>query len=337
MDQLIGRKPLTRWFIVFLIGLLLLILWVQSQLASAYMPLPYNNDLFALSDSSALRVDNPIPELSQLFTANSEELAGSGGGGGDVPAASPEQPQTSNPAQPDRLIVRTGVLSLVVDDPRASRIAVEQLVAEMTGEGAFVVSSNEKASGGEQPPTVSILIRVPVGRFEEAMNRIAASAKDILVRSTAAQDVTEEYVDLQAQLISMETARDRLLEIMEEAKTTKDLLEIEQQLTDRNAEIDSIKARLQYLEQTASLSSIQIDFHPSVASQTVIPGWHPDDTARQAIERLIQRFQNTIDWWIIFGIADLPWLLFYAVLIFAVVRLGLRWWRRRSPPKPVAE
>ncbi len=344
MAPISKKKPLTRWQIVLLAIVVLAALWLASQFiptqSDTHLSAPSGN-YFTAPESAALPAINPLAALREFVAPDSfavvndnrealtiptaEAPSGSGGGEGDTTVT----PQT------ERLIVRAGVLTLVVDDPRSARIQVEAMIGEMAGDGAFVIASTEQASGNDKPPTVAMAVRVPVARFDETMNRIAELAKDVLIRSATAQDVTEEYVDLQAKVQSLEVARDRLLQIMAEAKTTKDLLEIEKQLTQRNAEIDSMKARLQYLEQTASLSSIQIEFRPSIASQTVIPGWHPDDTVRKSFERLVQRFQNTVDWWIAFAIADLPWLLLYGVIIVVAARFGLRWWRSRAPTKSV--
>ena len=60
--------------------------------------------------------------------------------------------------------------------------------------------------------------------------------------ATLIETVTEDYVDAQARLASMEAARDRLRQIMAEAKTTEDLLRAEQQLTQREADIERARA-----------------------------------------------------------------------------------------------
>lgn len=231
---------------------------------------------------------------------------------------------------PERLIIRNGSMTLVVDDTRAAQGEVERLVNEMAGEGAFIVSSNERSAGSDRPPQISMSIRVPATRFTETMDKLAALAVEVRGRNETAQDVTEEYVDLKARLESLAAARDRLRGIMEEAQTTEDLLRAEQQLTQRETEIEAFQGRAQYLEQAARLSSITIELQPSVLSQPVAVGWRPAETTRQALERLVERGQDFVDFLISFVIADLPWLLFFGVIIFIGVRAGLRWRARRA-------
>ena len=126
----------------------------------------------------------------------------------------------------ERLIIRSGDMSLVVADSRAVQQSVESLIAGMAGEGAFVVSSQEYASGDEASPGIQMTIRVPAARFDEVMDRLAGLAVRVTSRNETAEDVTEEYVDLEARLAAMEAARQRLLEIMGSADTTEDLLAV---------------------------------------------------------------------------------------------------------------
>src|SRR6185436_8157342 len=67
-----------------------------------------------------------------------------------IPSTAPGQPQ------PERLIIRNGSIILVVQDTHAAQQSVEQIVAELAGEGAFVVSSSERSSGDEQSPYINL-------------------------------------------------------------------------------------------------------------------------------------------------------------------------------------
>ncbi len=238
----------------------------------------------------------------------------------------------------DRLIIRNGSMTLIVNDTRAAQQEIEQLVNSMSGEGAFVVSASERGGSDDRPPDVDMYLRVPATRFDEVMDKLAAMAVEVTDRYESADDVTEEYVDLKARMESLETARKRLLEIMQNAATTEELLMAEQQLTQREAEIESIKGRMQYLEQSARLSSVSVYLRPYILGQPISTAWRPAETVRKSVERLVQRFENFGDWLIGFVIADLPWLIFYGVVVYAAVRFGQRWWRRRSrKAAPAAE
>jgi hypothetical protein len=247
----------------------------------------------------------------------------------EAPAAAEAPYTVVNLHQPvERLVIRDGSISMVVEDTRAAQQSIQHMVAEMAGEGAFVVSSEEQGGIEGGSPYITMAIRVPATRFDEVMDRLAKMAVDVRNRNESGQDVTEEYVDLQARLESLEAARQRLLKIMEDARTTDELLKAEGQLTQREAEIESIKGRVQYLTQSARLSSIQIELQPYILSQPVVGArWRPAETVRGAFEALVDSLRNFGDFLIFFIIAILPWLLLIGLVIYGAVRFVL--WRVR--------
>ncbi len=248
----------------------------------------------------------------------------------EAPAAAEEPYSVANLPQPvERLVIRDGSISMVVEDTRAAQQSIQHMVTEMAGEGAFVVSSEEQGGVEGSSPYITMSIRVPATRFDEAMDRLARLAVEVRNRTQSGQDVTEEYVDLQARLESMEAARQRLLEIMEDARTTDELLKAEGQLTQREAEIESIKGRVQYLTQSARLSSIHVELQPYILNQPVVGvRWRPAETVRGAFDTLVDSLRNFGDFLIFFGIAILPWLLLIGLVIYGVVRFVL--WRVRA-------
>jgi len=246
-----------------------------------------------------------------------------------APAPLPSEATRWGLSQPvERLIIRSGSVSMVVKDTRAAQQSVEEMVTEMSSEGAYVVSSEEYGGVEGGSPYVAMTIRVPATRFDEAMDRLADMAVEVTARNESGEDVTEEYVDLETRLESLEAARQRLLEIMQEARTTKDLLEAERQLTEREAEIESFKGRMQYLAQSARLAGIRIELQPYVLSQPVSARWRPAESARQAVETLVDSLRSLGDFLIFFVIAILPWVVVLGLLAYGIVRFVL--WRIRA-------
>jgi hypothetical protein len=232
---------------------------------------------------------------------------------------------------PQRVIIRDGYISLAVKDTRASSIAIEQMVKEMETEGAFIVTSQETSGTDDLMPEIRMTVRVPAERFDEVMDRLAALGVKVLDRNEAAEDVTEEYVDLQARMEAMETARERLKEIMSKAETVEELLSAEQQLTAREAEIESIQGRLEYLTQSAKMSKIEITLLPSVLNLPLGAQWQPGETVRKAYRGLVRSAQGALDLLIYFGIVGLPWLVILGLIAFGVRRLVRRY---RTKPTP---
>lgn len=227
---------------------------------------------------------------------------------------------TGNLAVVQRQIIRNGEINMAVEDTRQVRDAIEALVARLQDQGAYIITSVEN-SGYENNPYISMTIRVPIDQFDRVMDQLADMAVDVSYRNESAEDVTAQYFDLQNRLESMEAARNRLLDIMLKTETTEDLLFAEQQLTYREAEIESMKGQLKYLSESAALSRITIILEPHILSQPIDTSWKPSETVREATQNLVRSFENFVDFLIYFGIASLPWVVFYGLLIYFGVRL----------------
>ncbi|OGO31176.1 MAG: hypothetical protein A2Z29_03350 [Chloroflexi bacterium RBG_16_56_11] len=162
----------------------------------------------------------------------------------------------------DRMIIRSGYMTLVVEDVAASIDDITRLAGTYNG---FVVSSNSWKDGDRMMGNITI--RVEVQRFDEAIAALHALAVEVRSESTSGQDVTEEYVDLAARLRNLEAAEAQLLKLMEE-KTEKvtDILEVQRELVKTRGEIEQTKGRMQFLEQSASMSSLQVNLEQSKLS-----------------------------------------------------------------------
>jgi hypothetical protein len=230
----------------------------------------------------------------------------------------------------ERMIIRTGTIEMTVADMEQAKTTIEGMIAEMAGQGAFIISSNEQnnISGDRGIARINMSIRVPAERFDDTMDRLAELAVRVTGRNESGEDVTEEFFDLETRLESLEAARDRLLEIMVEANTTEDLLRAEEQLTRRETEIESIKGRLQFLSQSVALSSIHITLRPDQAAPAILDRWRPTETADQSFAFLMRSLRFLGDMVIFVLIVILPWLLILALVFFAVRAIIRR--RRRN-------
>lgn len=230
----------------------------------------------------------------------------------------------------DRLIIRNGEINMEVDDTRQTSEAIKAIVGGLSDGGAFVLSAKEYGSTVEGNPQINMTIRIPAEAFDNVMEQIAGMARNVLSRTESADDVTEEYYDLENRLDSLEAARQRLLDIMENADTTEDLLQAEQQLTQRETEIESLKGRMKYLSQSSQLSRITITLQPYKLSQPIDTSWKPLISMREALDDLIDGVKGFIDFLIYFIIAVAPWLALFGYVIWQVIK----YFRRRKAQNP---
>jgi hypothetical protein len=229
----------------------------------------------------------------------------------------------------ERLVIENADLAIVVEDPRARMSEISALANEF---GGYVVSSNlyqSFTSFGVEVPEATIVIRVPSARLDAALERIKEDVVDVQYENRSGQDVTNQYVDLQSRLRAKEAAEEKLLEIMEEATRAEDVLAIYLQVQSVQTEIEQLKGQIQYLEESAALSSISVRLIAEEGTQPIEIGpWKPEGAAREAIQDLIIFFQNFVDALIRFVLLTLPALILIAIPLFIVYLIGRAAYRR---------
>lgn len=187
----------------------------------------------------------------------------SGPGSAPSPAPAPAPPPAPRPEPievdleeslaTERMIVRTGDMSLVVADVS---IAIERIAGFAVSYDGYVVSSSSWREGDRL--VGNIAIRVDAKRFDDAIRALRHLAVEVIQESTSSKDVTEEYIDLEAKLSILEVTEVKLKQLMEEAKTVEESLDVNRELYRIQSEIEQTKGRMQYLEQTSSMSLIQV-------------------------------------------------------------------------------
>jgi len=158
----------------------------------------------------------------------------------------------------ERMIIRSGNVQLVVEDVA---LAIDQIADMADKYSGWVVSSNSWKDN--QRIYGNISIRVAAEYFETAIAELHALAVDVKSETTSGQDVTEEYVDLQAQLRTLQASEDQLLALMEKAGSVEEILAVQRELTNTRTKIEQIQGRMQYLEQSSATSLITVNLEES--------------------------------------------------------------------------
>ena len=220
------------------------------------------------------------------------------------------------PSTEERMIVRTGEMSLVVEAVTQACDEIAQLAARFDG---YVVSS--RISGEEEEMRGWISIRVPDEKFELALAELRNLAVRVKSESTSSQDVTEEYVDLESRLKNAEATEQQYLALLEKAEDVEDILRIYESLSRVRAEIEQIKGRMQYLERTSSMSLISVHLEPETTAKPLVRvGWSALEILKSAVRGLVTagQFLGTLAIWLIISVP-----------IWGTI-LGIILWRRRK-------
>ena len=246
--------------------------------------------------------------------------ADTGDEGGYAPSDVPVEP----------LIVRNAYLDLVVRDTEAALDEINNVVDDL---GGYVVQLSVSQYGGAKRGSVQL--RVPAEKLDEALDAFRGLATEVQSEDVSAQDVTDEYVDLQSRLRSKEATEAKLLEFLEEAEDTEAALSVYAQLERIQTDIEVFKGRMQYLEQSAAMSSVSISLTPDELAQPIeLGGWNLGAAWRDAVEGLDAVFRFLVeDLLIRFGIPAAAVLLVIALPIVGLIFLIRFIVRRRKARK----
>ncbi len=242
---------------------------------------------------------------------------------------------TGSTSAQDRLVIMNADLTVVVPDPQAKLQAISQMASNM---GGFVVSMNMYQTylqNGDKAPEGYISVRVPSGQLDAALTQIKSDAVEVRNENRTGQDVTQQYVDLQSQLNSLEAAESQLTLIMQQATKTEDVLAVFNQLESYRQQIDVIKGQMQYFEQASTFSLINVTLIAEVTIQPIeIGGWKPQGVARDAIQSLIKFWQGFVNFLINLVLLVLPILITIlgpiALVIWGIIALVRRNRRKKA-------
>jgi len=229
----------------------------------------------------------------------------------------------------ERLIIRDASLSLVVPDTEAALDEINDMVAELDG---YIVQSN--VDQYQEGMRASVQLRVPAESLDVALDRIRGLATEVRSENISGQDVTEEYVDRKSSLRHLERTEARLLEFLDEAEDTEAALDVYAQLREVQAEIEQVKGRIQFLEQSAAMATIRLDIVPDELAQPIqVGGWHPEGTLRNAFEGLVRVLQFLVDALIVIVVLIMPVLIAIAIPVVGLIALVRALVRRRRARK----
>ena len=202
----------------------------------------------------------------------------------------------------ERLVIKTGRLSLLVADVRRS---AEQITKFVESEGGFVLSADiHRIKPGSQQLRGTLSVKVPAKKFTRIFNRIKNFGLKVVGENISGRDVTEEYIDLQSRLRNLEAAESQLLDLMKRAGSVSEILQVQKELVNTREKIERLKGRMEFLKKSAKMATITINLAVEEEELPVVEeGWRPKKVAKGALRSLIkfwQRIGNLAIWSAIF-------------------------------------
>ena len=213
-----------------------------------------------------------------------------------------------------------------------------QLLAEISALGGYVESQeifNGSSVASYRYRNARLTIRVPAENLDGLVAQVKG-ASNVVSYNESVEDVTLAYVDMETRILVLETERDRLLELMEQAETMSDLLEIEARLTDVRSSLESINSQLRVLANQVSYATIelyinQVKAYTEVEEQTV---WQ---RIGSGFKKNLQNIGEDLVDFFVWAITYSPQLILWAGIIAVVVIVVRRSFRKRKVKKAPRE
>lgn len=161
----------------------------------------------------------------------------------------PGENQAAESAAVVRMLIWRASLSLEVGNVTDAVSRVTDIAEKA---GGFVESKSDY-----DDRNADLTIRVPVSSLQSAMASLEAIGR-VTNRCLSSEDVTEQYVDMDARMKTMIALRDRLRSLLDRAENVTDILAIEKELTRVQGDIDSVQGRLKALKGRVDLATVEV-------------------------------------------------------------------------------
>lgn len=232
----------------------------------------------------------------------------------------------------DRKIIRNANLTLEVN---STTEAQQKVTSIAESHGGFVVTSESKQRQAAEPERrtldIKLVLRIPAARFGAALDQIRGLANNLSEENITGQDVTEEFIDLEARIRTQKALELQFLEIMKQARKVEDALEVQRQIADVRTDIEKLEGRKRFLQDRASLSTITVNLE--APKQIVVNATGFGRSVREAVS-------DGVD----FGSALLLFLVRFVIImvpltLFVLLPMGLlfRYFVRRAKRIRLAE
>ncbi|WP_268245602.1 DUF4349 domain-containing protein [Planomonospora parontospora] len=225
----------------------------------------------------------------------------------------------------ERAIVYTAQMTVRAEDVAASAETAKRIV---TAAGGYLSQEKSDAFGGGEASS-TLVFKIPPAGYPGVVDRFG---KELGKRESVQQnteDVTEEIADVESRLKSARSALDSLRALLKRADTIGQVLEVEREISNREAELESLQARQKKLASLTGMATLTLSLIGPVAEAPEPPEEEPGGFL-SGLEAGWDAFVTTVKVGLTVLGALLPWLL-VIVPVWLAIALGLRRSRRRRP------
>jgi hypothetical protein len=274
----------------------------------------------ALDSKMAAPAAAPAPTLAAQSAARGTSAVAALNASSDAATAQSQ-------SQPfDRMVIRTAQLSLEVGDMEQALAQVRQIAQQG---GGIVSASNTRVERiNEQERMVADLtIQVRSDGLDATLSALRALGK-VTTETSASQDVTEEYVDLDSNLRNLQASEAAILRLMDRAERIEDIVSLQRELTNIRGQIERIQGRKRYLERRSDMATVTLSLRlPPVEGARPLSGgaWDPLAFAARGWQASLA---------VLRGIAEVAILVVsFSWWLLPLALLGVYLWQQRRRPR----
>ena len=245
------------------------ILAINAACSSDKSPFRMASEPQAQTESAAAPANGQLT-LNKTVAGKGDNKSGSGQTATKAVSLNDAEKAANTPIT-QRKIIKNAELTLQSGDPEEGARRVEAAAA---AKGGFVVTSEAKDYGGGR--TVIITARVPSEQFDAFIAEARGFGVRVLSERTTGQDVTEEFIDLEARIRVQKETEARYLDFLKQAKGVEEALTVQRELSNVRTQIEQLEGRKRFLESQSSLSTVTVTLQPEASIVTTSPTgfWH---------------------------------------------------------------
>lgn len=159
----------------------------------------------------------------------------------------------------ERQLIKEGSINFETSDITETRQHIETLVQKYK---AYISQEDERTTASRIYQDITV--RIPKTHFDSFLSELSGDIKKFDNKSVTVQGVTEEFVDITARLSVKKETEQGYLRLLNQAKTIKDILDIQNELQDIRSDIESIEGRLRYLKNSVNFSTLHISMYQQI-------------------------------------------------------------------------
>lgn len=151
-------------------------------------------------------------------------------------------------------IIKDGRLGIKVSKLKEAKMNVDTLVRNMGG-----YYDKESLNNNDYSIEFNLIIRVPSNKLEILIDKIEKGEGEVAYKEIDARDVTEEFIDLETRLSNKRQYLAKYQELLKNAKSIKEILDIQEKIRGLEEEIESTTGRLKYLNNLVDYSTLDLN------------------------------------------------------------------------------